>query len=77
MPASAASAGLALGSAEVSDVLEPGLNAVPPVVPGVSGKSAAEACRWAEQAAREMRDLETPYNQPQPPDSGADPGDHP
>lgn len=23
-----------------------------PVVPGVSGKSAAEACRWAEQAAR-------------------------
>jgi membrane fusion protein (multidrug efflux system) len=33
--------------------------------------------QWAEQAAREMRDLETRYNQPQPPDSGADPGDHP
>ena len=33
--------------------------------------------QWAEQAAREMRDLETRYNQPQPPDGGADPGDHP
>jgi membrane fusion protein (multidrug efflux system) len=33
--------------------------------------------QWAEQAAREMRDLETRYNQPQPPDEGADPGDHP
>jgi membrane fusion protein (multidrug efflux system) len=33
--------------------------------------------QWAEQAARQMRDLETPYNQPQPPVSGADPGDHP
>jgi membrane fusion protein, multidrug efflux system len=32
--------------------------------------------QWAEQAAREMRDLETRHNQPQPPDSGADPGDH-
>jgi membrane fusion protein (multidrug efflux system) len=32
---------------------------------------------WAEQAAREMRDLETRYNQPQSPDSGSDPGDHP
>jgi membrane fusion protein, multidrug efflux system len=31
--------------------------------------------QWAEQAAREMKDLETRYNQPQPPDSGADPGD--
>ena len=29
------------------------------------------------QTAREMRDLETRYNQPQPPDGGADPGDHP
>jgi membrane fusion protein, multidrug efflux system len=33
--------------------------------------------QWAEQAAREMRDLETRYNQPQPPDSKADPRDHP
>jgi membrane fusion protein (multidrug efflux system) len=33
--------------------------------------------QWAEQAAREMRDLETRYNQPQPPSGGADPGDHP
>ena len=32
---------------------------------------------WAEQAAREMRGLETRYNQPQPPDSGTDPGDQP
>jgi membrane fusion protein (multidrug efflux system) len=31
----------------------------------------------AELAAREMRDLETRYNEPQPPDSGADPGTHP
>jgi len=30
---------------------------------------------WAEQAAREMRDLETRYTQPQPPDGGAPPGD--
>jgi membrane fusion protein (multidrug efflux system) len=33
--------------------------------------------QWAEQAAREMRELETRYNQPQQPDSGADPGDQP
>ena len=33
--------------------------------------------RWAEQAAREMKDLETRYNRPPPPDRGADPGDHP
>jgi membrane fusion protein (multidrug efflux system) len=33
--------------------------------------------RWAEQAAREMRDLEARYNQPQPPDRGAGPGDQP
>ena len=33
--------------------------------------------QWAEQAAREMRDAEMRYNQPQPPDRGADPGDHP
>jgi membrane fusion protein (multidrug efflux system) len=33
--------------------------------------------QWAEQAAREMSDLETRYNQPQPPDRGADPGDRP
>jgi membrane fusion protein (multidrug efflux system) len=32
---------------------------------------------WAEQAAREMRDLETQYNQPQPRDRGAGPGDQP
>jgi membrane fusion protein (multidrug efflux system) len=32
---------------------------------------------WAEQAAREMRELETRYNQPQHPDSGADTGDQP
>ena len=29
---------------------------------------------WAEQAAREMRDVEMRYNQPQPPDRGAGPG---
>jgi membrane fusion protein (multidrug efflux system) len=33
--------------------------------------------QWAEQAAREMRDFETRYNQPHTPDSAADPGDHP
>jgi membrane fusion protein (multidrug efflux system) len=33
--------------------------------------------QWAEQAARQMRDLETRYNQPQLPDSGAGPGDQP
>jgi membrane fusion protein (multidrug efflux system) len=33
--------------------------------------------RWAEQAAREMKDLETRYNQPRPPDRGAGPGDQP
>jgi membrane fusion protein (multidrug efflux system) len=34
--------------------------------------------QWAEQAAREMRDLETRYNQPRRPDrGGADPGDQP
>jgi membrane fusion protein, multidrug efflux system len=34
--------------------------------------------QWAEQAAREMRDLETRYNQPRRPDrGGADPGDPP
>jgi multidrug resistance efflux pump len=32
--------------------------------------------QWAEQAAREMRDLEARYNQ-KPPDGGADPGDQP
>ena len=32
---------------------------------------------WAEQAAREMRDLETRYNQPQRPDPGAGPGNQP
>jgi membrane fusion protein (multidrug efflux system) len=32
---------------------------------------------WAEQAAREMRELETRYNRPQPPDGGANPGDRP
>jgi membrane fusion protein (multidrug efflux system) len=32
---------------------------------------------WAEQAAREMRDLETRYNQPQRPDGGAGPKDQP
>jgi membrane fusion protein (multidrug efflux system) len=32
---------------------------------------------WAEQTAREMRDLETRYNRPQPPDRGAGPGDQP
>jgi membrane fusion protein (multidrug efflux system) len=32
---------------------------------------------WAEQTAREMRDLETRYNQPQPPDPGAGPGEQP
>jgi membrane fusion protein (multidrug efflux system) len=34
--------------------------------------------QWAEQAAREMRDLETRYNQPrQPNHQGGDPGDQP
>ena len=34
--------------------------------------------QWAEQAAREMRDLETRYNQPRQPDrGGGDPGDQP
>ena len=33
--------------------------------------------QWAEQAAREMRDLETRYNQPQPPDRRAGPGNQP
>jgi membrane fusion protein (multidrug efflux system) len=33
--------------------------------------------QWAEQAAREMKELETRYNQPQPADRGADPGDQP
>jgi membrane fusion protein (multidrug efflux system) len=33
--------------------------------------------QWAEQAAREMKDLEARYNQPQPPDRGAGPGDQP
>jgi membrane fusion protein (multidrug efflux system) len=33
--------------------------------------------RWAEQAAREMRDLEARYNQPQPPDRGAGAGGQP
>jgi membrane fusion protein (multidrug efflux system) len=33
--------------------------------------------QWAEQAAREMRHLETRYNQPKPPDRGADPGEQP
>jgi membrane fusion protein (multidrug efflux system) len=33
--------------------------------------------QWAEQAAREMSDLETRYNQPQPPSGGADLGDDP
>jgi membrane fusion protein (multidrug efflux system) len=33
--------------------------------------------RWAEQAAREMRDLETRYNQAQRPDRGVGPGDQP
>jgi membrane fusion protein (multidrug efflux system) len=32
---------------------------------------------WAEQAAREMRDLETRYNRPQRPDPAANPGDQP
>ncbi len=32
---------------------------------------------WAEQAAREMRDLETRYNRPQPPGDGAGPGVQP
>ena len=32
--------------------------------------------QWAEKAAREMRDLETRYNQPRRPDrAGGDPGD--
>jgi membrane fusion protein (multidrug efflux system) len=33
--------------------------------------------QWAEQAAREMRDAEMRYNQPQPPDRGAAAGDQP
>ena len=33
--------------------------------------------QWAEQAAQEMKDLETRYNQPQPADGGAGPGDRP
>jgi membrane fusion protein (multidrug efflux system) len=33
--------------------------------------------RWAEQAARGMRDLETRYNQPQRPDRESGPGDPP
>jgi membrane fusion protein (multidrug efflux system) len=32
---------------------------------------------WAEQAAREMRELETRYNEPQVPDGGAGAGDRP
>jgi membrane fusion protein (multidrug efflux system) len=32
---------------------------------------------WAEQTAREMKELETRYNQPPPPDRGPDPGDPP
>ena len=32
---------------------------------------------WAEQAAREMRNLEARYNQPQPPGRGAGPRDQP
>jgi membrane fusion protein (multidrug efflux system) len=32
---------------------------------------------WARQAAQQMRDAEMRYNQPQPPDRGADPGDKP
>jgi membrane fusion protein (multidrug efflux system) len=33
--------------------------------------------QWADKAAREMRDLEIRYNQPQPPKLGAAPGDQP
>jgi membrane fusion protein (multidrug efflux system) len=33
--------------------------------------------QWAEQAARELRDLETRYNQPPSTDQGAGPGDQP
>jgi membrane fusion protein (multidrug efflux system) len=33
--------------------------------------------QWAEQAAREMRDLETRYNQRRPPNGGAGPGNQP
>jgi membrane fusion protein (multidrug efflux system) len=33
--------------------------------------------QWAEQAAREMKDLETRYNQPERPDREAGPGDQP
>jgi multidrug resistance efflux pump len=33
--------------------------------------------RWAEQAAREMKDLETRYNQPQRADREAGPGNQP
>jgi hypothetical protein len=33
--------------------------------------------QWAEQAAREMKDLETRHNQPQPADRGAAAGDQP
>jgi membrane fusion protein (multidrug efflux system) len=32
---------------------------------------------WAEEAAREMRDLEARYNQPRPPNREAGPGDQP
>jgi membrane fusion protein (multidrug efflux system) len=32
---------------------------------------------WAEQAAREMKELETRYNQPPPPERGAAPGEPP
>jgi membrane fusion protein (multidrug efflux system) len=33
--------------------------------------------QWAEQAAREMKELETRYNQPERPDRKAGPGDQP
>jgi membrane fusion protein (multidrug efflux system) len=33
--------------------------------------------QWAEQAAREMKDIEIRYNQPTLPDRKADPGDQP
>jgi 1-pyrroline-4-hydroxy-2-carboxylate deaminase len=45
----------ALSGAERADLVEAAIAAADgrvPVVPGVSGKSAAEACRWAEQASR-------------------------
>jgi membrane fusion protein (multidrug efflux system) len=32
---------------------------------------------WAEQAAREMADIEERYNRPQPPDNRAGSGEHP